>query len=335
MTPKMTVRDAADFLQMPESQVHKLLLADDLGFAYAQGKTRTTATSYFGYNTARQLFKLHKLPKAVAFQIVKGGTGKTSLATAFAIRANLYGLKVLCIDLDQQGNLTQTFGVDAEALPVMIDILAEGYAFAEAIAKVAPGFDLISSRIENALIDDVIKLKNLELTQVYREPFAKLKQDYDLIVIDCPPNLGNSVAAVTLAVDAVISPVVPENFALSGLKITYNTITELEEAYGIKIPFKIVLNKYDARTILSQDALQTLISHPHYKENMLQTYVRTSQEFPNAIAKGISIYDSIKPSIAKADIDFLTREILAIGAPRTPITTKKFSRAIRLESSLA
>ena len=271
---------------------------------------------------------------AVAFQIIKGGTGKTSLASAFAIRANLYGLRVLCIDLDQQGNLTHTFDVDAEAVPVMIDILAEDYRFEDAITRVYPGMDLISSRIENALIDDVIKLKELSLDKVYKDPFHRLKEQYDLLVIDCPPNLGQSVAAVTLAVDMVVSPVVPENFALSGLKITANTIRELEDNYQVNIPFGIVLNKYDARTILSQDALNMLINHQLYRDFLLQTCVHTSQEFPNSIAKGQSIYDNVKPTLAKDDIDNLTREILQIGPQPERYTKKRASRSVKLESVL-
>jgi chromosome partitioning protein len=334
MNPKMTVRDAAKFLNTSYKEIHQLLVDSDLPFSYVKSKGESFGTSYFNYSTAKHVFNVDKKPVAVAFQIVKGGTGKTSIASAFAVRANLYGLRVLCIDLDQQGNLTHTFDIDAESVPVMVDILAEDYPFEDAITRVYSGMDLISSRIENALIDDVIKLKGIPLDVVYTEPFNRLKEQYDLLVIDCPPNLGQSVAAVTLAVDMVVSPVVPENFALSGLKITANTIKELEDSYKINIPFGIVLNKYDARTILSQDALNMLINHPLYKDFLLQTYVHTSQDFPNSIAKGQSIYDNVKPTLAKDDIDNLTKEILQIGHLPERITKKKISRSAKLESVL-
>ncbi len=334
MNPKMTIRDAARFLNVSYKQINQLLLDSDLPFSNFKGKGQSFGTSYFNYSTAKHIFNIDKQPMAVAFQIVKGGTGKTSLASAFAIRANLYGLRVLCIDLDQQGNLTHTFDVDAESVPVMIDILAEDYPFDDAITRVYPGLDLISSRIENALIDDVIKLKKFPLDRVYKDPFARLKEQYDLLVIDCPPNLGQSVAAVTLAVDLVVAPVVPENFALSGLKITANTIRELEDNYDVRIPFGIVLNKYDARTILSQDALNMLVNHPLYRDFLLQSYVHTSQEFPNAIAKGQTIYDNVKPSLAQDDIDNLTKEILQIGKFPERSARKKASRSAKLESVL-
>lgn len=302
----MIVKEVATTFSISEKQIISRLEKLKLSFY------KNSSLAYFDYNSAKEFFNLSIRPQAIAFQIVKGGTGKTSLASAFAIRANLYGLKVLCIDLDQQGNLTQTFGVNAENYPVMIDIIAEGYTYEQAITQVYPGLYVVASRIENALIDDVIKLKKLPLNMVYQEHFSILKKQFDLIIIDCPPNLGQSVAAVTLGVDIVLSPVVPENFALSGLKITCNAIKELEQNYGTNIPFKILINKYDARTNLSQDALYMLRKHPVYSQYLLRSYIRTSQEFPNAIAKNKTIFDQVKPTIAKLDVDNLTRELLNI-----------------------
>ena len=334
MDPKMIVKEAAASFGISEQQA--LVRLAELKLSFYQ----STNLNYFGYASAKDFFDFKIAPRSIAFQIVKGGTGKTSLASAFAVRANLYGLKVLCIDLDQQGNLTNTFNINAEDYPVMIDILAEGYSYEQAITKVYPGLYLLASRIENALIDDVIKIKKLPLEIVYKEYFSELKKQYDLIVVDCPPNLGQSVAAVTLAVDTVVAPVVPENFALSGLKVTCNAIQELEQNYSTNILFKILINKYDARTILSQDALGMLRKHPVYSKHLLQNYIRTSQEFPNAIARGKTIFDQVKTSIAKTDVDNLTKELLNIGKcsaakPKAAASNKsKSSYAMCLEDSL-
>ncbi len=333
MDPKMLLKEAGLALSISEKQVVTRLEELKLPFY------KSSNLAYFGHTSARDFFNLEKNPQVIAFQIVKGGTGKTSLASAFAVRANLYGLKVLCVDLDQQGNLTHTFGINAENYPVIIDILAEGYSYEQAVTKVYPGLFLLASRIENALIDDVIKLKQLPLEMVYREHFTELKKEYDLIVVDCPPNLGQSVAAITLAADLVVAPVVPENFALSGLKITCNSIKELEQSYNTNIQFKILVNKYDARTILSQDALHMLSKHPLYAPHLLQSYIRTSQEFPNAIARGKTIFDQIKPTIAKTDVDSLTRELLKIDHTATKIknrsvAVKNNAHNFNLEESL-
>lgn len=319
MNPKMTSKDAAAFLGTSPRQVYKRLIEAELPFM------RSGSSIYFGYPTARQLFRLTPKPKAIAFQIVKGGTGKTSLACAVAVRANLYGLRVLCIDLDQQGNLTNSFGVDAETLPVMIDILAEGYAYEDAITRVFPGMDILASRIENALLDDVIKLKKLPLDQVYRIPFAELKQKYDLIVVDCPPNLGQSVAAVTLAVDQVVAPVIPESYALSGLKSTRNAIRELEENYKTKISLGIAVNKHDPRALLSQEARQMLTGYP---------VIQNTHEFPDAVARGESIYDNLKTSQAKRDVDQLTRTILGIDK-HALVSAKDMENSASFEENFA
>lgn len=307
MNPKITAKDAADFLEISARKLYKRLVDSDLPYQ------KTNGAIHFGYPIARQIFRLELKPKAISFQIVKGGTGKTSLACAVAIRANLYGLRVLCIDLDQQGNLTNSFGVDAESLPVMVDILAQNYSYEDSISRVYPGLHVLGSRIENALLDDVIKLKRLTLDQVYRGAINKLKEKYDLIIIDCPPNLGQSVAAITLAVDQVVAPVVPENYALSGLKATSKAIKELQQSYNVKIPFSITVNKYDPFAVLSQEALDILSGHSEYKENLLSSYIHASQEFPNAIARSESIFDTVKTTQAKRDIDNLTRELLGIG----------------------
>ena len=153
MDPKIVLKEAAAVLDISEKQALSRLEELKLPFY------KVVNLAYFGHTSAVDFFNFKLNPQAIAFQIVKGGTGKTSIAAAFAVRANLYGLKVLCIDLDQQGNLTHTFAVNPENYPVMIDILAEGYSYEQAITKVSPGLHVLASRIENALIDDVIKLK--------------------------------------------------------------------------------------------------------------------------------------------------------------------------------
>jgi chromosome partitioning protein len=253
MKAKFTAADAASFLNITIQGVHKQLKSKNLHFEKNQNRV------FFGHETSCGLFNLKFKPKTVAFQIVKGGTGKTSLAHAIAVRANLYGAKVLCIDLDQQGNLTQAFQVDAEELPVMVDVLKEGIKLEDTIVNVSKGLDLIPSRIENAILDNVIMLGRYPLDHIYKERLQKLRKKYDLIIVDCPPALGQSVAAVALSSDVVIAPVTPEEFSLSGLKISTQEIMNLEQNYKTRIPLRLVLNKFDTRTSLSHEVLSTCL----------------------------------------------------------------------------
>ena len=305
---KMTAAEASVFLGISIQSIHKKLKTKKLEFQKNQNRI------FFGHQTAKELFQISFKKRVIAFQIVKGGTGKTSLAYSIAIRANLYGAKVLCIDLDQQGNLTQAFGINAEELPVMIDILKNDVKLEDSIISVSPGLDVIPSRIENAILDNVIMLDKMSLEHVYKKKIDILKKQYDLIIIDCPPALGQSVAAIALSVDTIIAPVTPEEFSLSGLKITYQELKNIEKNYQKKIAFRLVLNKFDTRTSLSHDVLSKLMKHAVYGDMLYRSYIRANQEIPNSVASGHSIFTSLRPNAAKEDMDLITREILEIRA---------------------
>ncbi len=322
----MTATDAAACLGKSKDAIAQLLRTHGLSH------TKSHKEIYFGHETARALFQFPFSPRVIAFHIVKGGTGKTSLVYELAVRASLYGANVLCVDMDQQGNLTEAFQAAAQTQesPVMIDVLADGVPLEDCILSILPGIDLLPSRFENAMLDEMIRAKGLSIEHVYRERFQPLKKAYDLIVIDCPPSLGLSVAAIALSADHLIAPVTPEKFALSGLELAYQSINELQELHDISIRFGVVLNKIEARTTLSQLTLKFLLKHSNFADLLFKRSVRFSQEFPNAIASHGSIFDALRTTAAKEDIDALTRELLGINAmPNVLLQAEKTYDLIR------
>lgn len=302
----MTLEDAARYLKRSPAWV--MAECRDRGLEIEGSSNQV----YFQHGSASALFQLNFNPKIFVFQILKGGTGKTSLAYEFAIRANLYGARVVCIDLDQQGNLTSAFNQNAEENPVMIDVLAEGYGIHESLLSVTEGLDLLPSRIENALLDEVLRLKKFPLETVYANLFQQLKQYYDVIIVDCPPSLGQSVAASALSADQIITPIIPEKFALMGLKATHQSLEELELAYHCSLPYRIVLNKFETENLRSQQTLEWLMHHEAYQDRLLKTKIRLSEDFPEAALKMQSIFDQIESSFAKTDVDAFTRALLEI-----------------------
>lgn len=304
MNPKMTFEDAASYLGCGQSWVYAQLHDKRLPFSTLDNQF------YFGHKTAVQLFNPSFQSNIIAFQILKGGTGKTSLALEVAIRASLYGAQVLCVDLDQQANLTQAFNQNADELPVMVDILAEGYPILDSLITVQEGVDLLPSRIENAMLDEIIRLHSIPLETVYREPLNSLKEYYDLIIVDCPPSLGQSVAAVALTADTLIAPVAPEKFAQSGLLATDQFINELAIAFQSSISLKIILNKFDTSHLFSEESLGWLRSQPQFQDKILADPIRLSSAFPAASLQMGSIFDSVTQNSAKQDIDVLTQALL-------------------------
>lgn len=301
---KITASDAAQFLGVTLQSIHKQLKQKNLISFKTQNRV------YYGHKTARELFKINFKKRIISFQIVKGGTGKTSITHSFALRANLYGARVLCIDIDQQGNLSEALGVEAKNSPVMIDIINNTATMKDAIVSVSPGLDVLPSRIENAVLDNYLMLNKHPLDKVYSDLIRDIYEDYDLILIDCPPALGQSVAAATLASDTVIAPVTPEQFCLSGLKISFEEIKTISNRFKRDVGFKIVLNKFDTRTALSTEVLTTILNHDVFKHLICNTFIRSCQEFPNMIYSGSNIFASLKNTTAKEDIDLFTKEVL-------------------------
>ncbi len=317
LNSKMTAVDIANFLGLEVQAIHKRLKARNLPSLKSQNRV------YFGHETSKELMNLSFKKKVISFQIVKGGTGKTSLAYSFAVRANLYGARILCVDLDQQANLTHAFKFDASETPVMIDILKQGIPFSEGIRNIQPGLDLFPSRIENAILDNTLMVERHPLDRAYKKLFTSVANNYDYIILDCPPALGHSVAAATLASDLIISPVTPEQFGLSGLKITFDEINELNQQNSTNVQMKIVFNKFDSRTVLSNEVLRTLLNDKTFSNMLLSSVIRSSQEFPNSTFSGESIYTSLKNSSAKEDIDLLVKEVLGLEEIRE--TEKKIA----------
>ncbi|MGD0465577.1 MAG: ParA family protein [Gammaproteobacteria bacterium] len=305
MEPKMLLSEAAEALNVTSQALHNQLKRKNL----LSNKSRNRV--YFGHTTSRELLGLNFNSQIMSFQIVKGGTGKTSLCLAVGIRACLYGASTLLVDLDQQGNLTKACRIASQNKPIMIELINQRLSIEEGIVPVFDGLDILPSRIENALLDSNLMLKRFPLDRVYREMIFPLKKKYDLILIDCPPALGSSVAAVALTSDRVICPVTPSEFSLEGLEITKTEIKNIENNFKVSIPISPILNEFDARTALSHETMRFLLAS--YDKNLIRSVVRKSQEFENVLTKGISIFDTLQNTTAKEDVDLLTRELLGVG----------------------
>ena len=302
----MLVSEAAEILGTTVQNVHKKIKEKNLSTSKEHNRV------YFTHSTSKEIFKYKFEPTIYSFQLVKGGVGKTIIATNFAVRASLLGAKVLLIELDQQANITRTFGVNASDKPVMIDIITEKLDFADGIVNISDGLDLIPSRVDNALLDNTLLLGRKALDKVFTKPLNELKQTYDVIVIDCPPSIGASVTAAALASDVVVMPINPSDYSIAGLDITFKEIQNMFDQYDKNAEIKIVFNKYDARTNLSFRTMSEIIKHPVYSNNLLQSYIRSLQSIENTVAEGKSVFDSFKKNPEKEDFSALTNDLLKV-----------------------
>ncbi len=304
--PKLAISSIAKLYDVTHQAIHKQ-------FKNANIKTHKVGNkSCIDHNIAKEFFNLDFKKRKIAFQIVKGGTGKTTSMFNICCAASLYGAKVLMIDLDPQGNLTDVCGINAEDYPVMIDLIEDEIDPREAIINVLPGIDLISSRIENVVLDNKLALSKTPLHTLYDNIIGDIEDDYDFVVIDCPPTMGHSVSAVTLYVDTLMVPLNPDKFSVKGLDILKGEIANLEKMYRKKIDYKVFLNRYSGNTILSDKAIQTTISNEYESNHALSTAIKMCQELPNAIDNGESVFSNIRKSAVRDDYDSLARELFEI-----------------------
>jgi chromosome partitioning protein len=306
MQPKMSIAHAANFLDISSQAVHKQLKLKNIVCPKMGNKL------YLTHEEAKQLFNIRFAHKVIVGQIVKGGTGKTTSIDNVASCANTYGARILKIDADPQGNLTDACGIDAEDKPVLIDVVSGNMDIREAIVKVSNGIDLLPSRIENVVLDNVIVNERMPLDHFYRDMLAPIADNYDFIFIDCPPTMGQAVTAASLYADLILAPLNPDKFSAKGLKILKHEIDTLNKRFKTNISYKVFLNKFSGKTILSEKAIVTLINDPDLEGRILQTTVQFSQEIPNITDGNRNLFSTLKNSPTREDFDRLTRELLGI-----------------------
>lgn len=324
--PKMTINKAAEFLGISVQAVHRKLKSKNLVCPKIGNK------AFITHEIARPLFEFKFKPKIIAGQIVKGGTGKTTAIDNIACCANAFGAKVLLIDIDPQGNLTDAHNIDADELPVLVDFIQDHIKVTDGIVNVSPGLDLIASRIENVVLDNILMLKKMNLEKVLLNIFKPIIKDYDFIFIDCPPTMGASVTAATLFCDLVLAPLNPDKFSAKGLKILKSEIKNIDDQYDKDIPYKVFLNKFSGNTILSDKAIASIIADPDMEGRALQTAVRFGQEIPNATDANKSLFSSLKKSTLRDDFEALTIELLNIRSQKT--SNKSTSRKRMMEEAV-
>lgn len=309
--PKRSIADVALFLGISTQAVHKQLRNKNIICEKIGNKTFIT------YETASKLFQLKFKKKRIAVQIVKGGTGKTTTIDNIASCANTYGAKVLLIDADPQGNLTDANGIDSETYPVLIDVIKGEARIEDCVIHLSPGLDLISSRIENVVLDNEIVNKRLPLDKLYSNLLHSIEDNYDYIFIDCPPTMGQAVTAASLFADVILAPLNPDKFSAKGLKILKQEVDSLNRSYHKKITYRVYLNKFSGKTILSDKAVMSLIADPELEGKVLSTTVQYAQEIPNVTDENKNSFSSLKKSAVRDDFDSLTRELLGIMPVQT------------------
>ncbi len=196
--------------------------------------------------------------KIIAMANQKGGVGKTTTAVNLAASLGDLGKKVLMVDFDPQGNATSGFGINKREIEISTyDILIDGVDPATALMKnVCKNVDLLPCNL--ALAGAEIELVDMEQrTMRLRGPLLKLRDNYDFVLIDCPPSLGLITLNALVASDTVLIPIQCEYYALEGLSQLTNTIRQVKRLYNAQLGIEgVLLTMYDSRLNLTLQVVE-------------------------------------------------------------------------------
>lgn len=256
-------------------------------------------------------FKYKK--QILSFDMIKGGVGKTTLSSNVGMRASHYGCKTLLIDFDLQGNLSRSFDLDLNKdTKVWIDILKDNVSVKDTILKIDDHLDIIPSNLNNSRLDIEMQHASINIKDHVHDVLDEVINDYELIIIDCPPAINKVSASAICSSDKIIIPLNPDPYAMDGLDMTLNEIKRIKTNFKIKKPsYLVVWNKYDARKRLGAIYMNELAKQIP-TENILPVVVRTDTSYQNSIANTGSIFENSKNSVAKEDIDQMTKELLGL-----------------------
>jgi chromosome partitioning protein len=255
----------------------------------------------------------------IAIANQKGGVGKTTTTVNLAASLARFGQRVLVLDMDPQGNASSGLGIAANAMHRGIyEVLTGSMSVEEAVtAQASPGVDLLPSG-QRLIGAEVELVSALARERILEKGIQAIRDEYDILLADCPPSLGLLTVNTLTAADTVLIPMQCEYYALEGLTQLLNTIKLIQQALNPRLEIEgILLTMFDARLNLSHEvAEETRKFFPgRVYETVIPRNVRLS-EAPS-FGKPVLEYD---PECAGAQFYLkLAREVLNLPEDAEPI----------------
>jgi len=250
----------------------------------------------------------------------KGGTGKTTTVRTLTDVLRRCGVRTLAVDLDPQGNLSDYFDLPTDVEPTVAEVLSGRAKAAEAIHE-----DIIPANLSLAETELMLGGKmGREMT--LKRALVKVGEDYDVILIDCPPSLGLLTINALVAADRALITAEAQYFALQGVEQAMEVIELARDSLNPDLALLgVLLNLADIRTVHSREALASL--QERFGDAVFATVIRASIAYAESAERARSILDH-RPDLG-ADYIALADELLN----RLPDMTKARRRLKELAQS--
>jgi chromosome partitioning protein len=226
------------------------------------------------------------MPRVISFANQKGGVAKTTTTLNLGVAFSEHGLKVLLVDLDPQGNLTMSQGLNPDSIErSMFDVLVHRLPIQEVIHHAE--VDLAVSSIDLAGAELALS-SMIGRERALEKALAEVKEAYDYVLIDTPPSLGLLTINALVASTGVIVPVQCEYLSLRGLVQLENTLSMIRENLNPHVEIEGILpTMYDSRTLHSREAVEIL--QENFGDLVFDTKIRKTVRYAEAPVKGTSV----------------------------------------------
>ncbi|NDC24357.1 MAG: ParA family protein [Proteobacteria bacterium] len=249
--------------------------------------------------------------KNIIFHCLKGGAAKTTLAYNVSFRLAQLGCRILLVDLDKQANATYSFTTE-KPKHVFVDVVLNKCKVSEAITAVDSGLHLLPSSLDNARLEMELLGRRENPRLFYRNLFAPVRDNYDLVIFDLPPDLSHNTYLSSLFADIVCVPTTPDEYSVYGMKLTLSSLEDLKKEYpDLNLEVLVVWTKYDGREKSASRYISDL--QDLGSAQVMPFIIRSDITFKHAQAQGKSVFDFKRKSNAKEDIDILARELIGLN----------------------
>ncbi|ATD80679.1 MULTISPECIES: ParA family protein [Desulfovibrio] len=238
----------------------------------------------------------------------KGGVGKTTTTQNLGVMlARNHGKRVLLLDLDAQGNLTDSFGLNPkEQKLTSFNVLNGDTLLSAALVEIEAGLKLLPANIDLAVADMAFAAK-MGRENLLRK--ALQGAQFDIVLLDCPPSLGLLTVNALSAADGLLVPVQAEYHALSGLQLIRETVSMVQDNLNSNLALiGLVLTFYDQRKKLNRDVADALADE--WSDKVFTVKIRDNVSLAEAPSNGQDIYTYKAASYGTMDYAALAKEFL-------------------------
>ncbi|MBN2837192.1 MAG: ParA family protein [Fusobacteriaceae bacterium] len=245
--------------------------------------------------------------KILAFSNQKGGVGKTTTVQNLGKGLSNLGKKVLLVDLDAQGNLTDSYGIDNQSLNKTVYHVLKGSESIKNVIMKSQGVDILPSNLELSGAD--LEFSSIPGREFLLKDALEELSEYDYILIDCPPNLSIMTLNALSAAHKVYIPLQTEYYSIKGMAQLLDSIKLIKKRINHKLELGgVICTMYDKRKNLNKEVKD--IIDEYFEGRVLNTQIRENISLAEAPSKSISIFDYKPNSNGAEDYLNLAKEII-------------------------